>query len=508
VRTVVTSRGPLTSIVAGHAAAPVAVDLPTEAEAAALIRSRIAGPVDDGSVADAVAACGRLPLALTLTAARVRQSGFPVATAVAELRRAGSRAYDDLRTVFSWSYAAVSPPAAQLFRLLGLTAGPDIAAAAAAALAGVHDARAQLDELIGAGLLVEHRPGRYLLHDLLRDYAGERARATDTDTERREALTRLLDYYTRTAYEADRVLNPARAPILLPVAPVAGSRRLDYPTALAWLETERSILLATLRQARGDGLDRYAWQLSWALDTFLCEQRRWTDESAAWAVALQAATSLMDPAATAQAHRFLGTVAGRRERFADAYHHMREAMQLARAAGDRDGEAETEYVLSYVSFLQGEPATALAHAERSLELWTGTSDAGSTGRAASAVGFYHAHGGDPATAIPYFQRSAADHRRDGDPVSEAITLDSLGRAHHELGDYATAIAQYETARRLIREIGVPILDAQLADHAGDALHALGDSAAAREHWEYAHKLLTEAGHPLAADMTRKLDVPR
>ncbi|WP_155372865.1 tetratricopeptide repeat protein [Catellatospora vulcania] len=508
VRTVVTSRSPLTALVAEYAATPVAVDLPSEAEAVALVRARLADPADDDTAADAVAACGRLPLALALTAARVRQTGFPLAAAAAELRRAGSRTHDDLRTVFSWSYTAVSPPAARLFRLLGLTAGPDIAADAVAALAGAHDARAELDELVEAGLIVEHRPNRYLLHDLLREYAHEQARATDTDDGRRDALTRLLDHYTRTAHEADRVLNPVRPAIPLPVPPPPGSRRPDYKTALTWLENERSVLMATLRQARDDGLDRHAWQLGWALDTFLYEQHRWDDEGAAWAVALRAATASMDDAAAAHAHRFLGAVAGRLNRFADAYAHMHESMLLCRAADDRPGEAETEFVLSYVCFLQGDIVKALAHVERSLELWTGLSDASWTGRAANAVGLYHAFRGDAATAIRFFRQAAQHQHLADDLANEAISLDNLGKAHHALGAYAAAVEQYDIARDLARHLDDPILDAQVADHAGDAFQALGDHATARERWEHAYKLFADAGHPVAHDVVRKLAVPQ
>ncbi|WP_212843960.1 tetratricopeptide repeat protein [Catellatospora sp. IY07-71] len=508
VRTVVTSRNPLTALVAEYAATPVAVGLPTEAEAVELVRSRLAGAADDSTAADAVAACGRLPLALALIAARVSQSGFALATAAAEVRQAGSRTHHDLHTVFSWSYAAVSPPAARLFRLLGLPAGPDIAADAAAALAGVHDAGESLDELVQAGLLVEHRPHRYLLHDLLRGYAREQAHATDTDAERRAALTRLLGHYTSTAHEADRVLNPIRAPIPLPVPPSPGSRRPDYQTALTWLKAERAVLLATLRQAGDDGLDRHAWQLGWALDTFLYEDHRWHDEGAAWAVALRAATASIDDAAAAHAHRFLGAVAGRLDRFADAYAHMHDSMRLCRAAGDLAGEAETEFVLSYVCFLQDDVTTALAHAERSLELWTGLSDLAWTGRAANAVGLYHAFRADAPAAIRCFQRAADLQHQAGDVANEAVTRDNLGKAHHAAGAYLAAVAQFDTAGDLARQLGDPVIEAQAAHHAGDAFQALGDHGTARERWEHAYKLLDDAGHPMANDVARKLAVPR
>src|SRR5262249_56377913 len=97
------------------------------------------------AVEQIIGCCARLPLALTIAAARAEQSGFPLATLAAELTGAGQRldaldagdAVSQVRAVFSWSYAALSPAAARLFRLLGLHPGPDISAAAAASLAAL-----------------------------------------------------------------------------------------------------------------------------------------------------------------------------------------------------------------------------------------------------------------------------------------------------------------------------------------------------------------------------------
>ena len=71
--------------------------------------------------------------------ARAQQTGFPLSTLAAELTDAARRldALDaggpssQVRAVLSWSYATLTPPAARLFRLLGLHPGPDITAAAA-----------------------------------------------------------------------------------------------------------------------------------------------------------------------------------------------------------------------------------------------------------------------------------------------------------------------------------------------------------------------------------------
>src|SRR5262249_51642734 len=126
-----------------------------------------------------IAACARLPLALTIAAARAAISpSFPLAAIAAELREAssaldpfdgGDRA-TDVGAVSPWSSRALPAPAARMFRLLGLHPGADITVAAAASLAEAPpgQARALLTELSRAHLLAEHAPGRYAFHDLLR----------------------------------------------------------------------------------------------------------------------------------------------------------------------------------------------------------------------------------------------------------------------------------------------------------------------------------------------------
>jgi hypothetical protein len=59
---------------------------------------------------------------------------------------AGADRTTDIRAVFSWSYRALRPPTARLFRLLGLHYGQQIGVDAAASLAGA--ARAQVRRLL------------------------------------------------------------------------------------------------------------------------------------------------------------------------------------------------------------------------------------------------------------------------------------------------------------------------------------------------------------------------
>ncbi|HLK01780.1 MAG TPA: BTAD domain-containing putative transcriptional regulator [Streptosporangiaceae bacterium] len=83
-----------------------------------------------------------------------------------------------MRAAFSWSCRGLSAAAARLFGLLGFHPGPDISAAAAASLAGLPGpARAALSELTQAGLIAQHVPGRFAMHDLVRLYAAEQSEA-------------------------------------------------------------------------------------------------------------------------------------------------------------------------------------------------------------------------------------------------------------------------------------------------------------------------------------------
>jgi len=227
----VTSRSSLSGLLTGEGACAIALDpLPT-AEARELLALRVGVDrvaAEPRAVDEILDRCARLPLALAIAAARAAtRPEFPLAAIAAELRAGrGLDAFDNddpatsLRTVFSWSYHTISPDSARLLRGLGLYAGPDIGLAAAASLAGCTRARVRhlLAELVRAHLVTERAPSRYELHDLLRIYAAELARAHDPDADRRTAGHRMLDSYLGTAVRAAWLLNRHRVPITLTAA--------------------------------------------------------------------------------------------------------------------------------------------------------------------------------------------------------------------------------------------------------------------------------------------------
>ncbi|WP_216590209.1 AfsR/SARP family transcriptional regulator [Streptomyces brasiliscabiei] len=175
--TLVTSRRGLSGLIAAGTH-PLHLDPPSTADARAVLAAHTgpARPAAEPEAADEIVMrCGRLPLALTLVAARATaHPGVPLAALAAELRRP-SHLLAGLRTAFALSYRRLPPEHTRLFRKLALHPGPDLTPDTAAALLGlpVRRSRRLLDDLADAHLVIEHAPGRYTQHELLRAFATE-----------------------------------------------------------------------------------------------------------------------------------------------------------------------------------------------------------------------------------------------------------------------------------------------------------------------------------------------
>jgi tetratricopeptide (TPR) repeat protein len=519
---VVTSRNRLSSLVAVDGAHPLMLDLLTQAEARELLARRL-GPdrlaAEPQAVEQIIACCARLPLALSIAAARAEQSGFKLAALAAELDKASGRRLDVLdaddpvsqvRTVFSWSYTTLSPAAARLFRLLGLHPSPDISAAATASLAAVPPAatRQLLAELTRASLLTEHIPGRYTLHDLLRDYAADLTHTHDPADQRCAAVGRLLDHYLHTAHTAARLLYPARDPIPLALAPpgpgVTPEQPADHGQAVAWLTAEHPVLLAAVRQAAEAGFDTHTCQLSWTLDTFLTRRGPWHDLTTTWQTALHAARRLDHPAAQALAHRNLAIAHTMLGRYPDAHTHLGHALDLSTHTGDHVGQARAHRALGYLWWRQGRPELALDHAQRALTLFRAAGHRRGQADAFNSVGWCHALLGDHQQALTHCQQGLTLHQELGDRQGEALTWDSLGYAHHHLAHHTHAADCYQHALDLFRDIGDRYEEATTLTHLGDTHHATGNPTAARTAWQHALDILTDLDHPDADTVRAKI----
>ncbi|MFI7408102.1 AfsR/SARP family transcriptional regulator [Streptomyces sp. NPDC049627] len=349
---VVTSRNRLGDLVARDGAHALPLDLLLPDEARALLGEILGTPRLSAEpptvVDDLVRLCGSLPLALRLAAARLAgDPGLRLSDLVAEMaegNRLEALAPDDadsspLRTAFSASYGVLSPAARRLFRLLGLFPGPELTAEVAAAFLDVPlpQARRLIGALAAAHLIEPAATGRYRFHDLLREYAQERAQVEETAADRDAALRRVLLWYVSAARVTGGTwMFPELTHDLI------GDGRPGLPPAAGagqWLEAERANLLALISHAKRHGPRPVAWHLANALFGYC-----WINlPRATWQTvaqtALDAATAEGDLFGQAAMHSGLGLLKSDRGYGRQALHHHTRVREISREIGWATGEA-------------------------------------------------------------------------------------------------------------------------------------------------------------------------
>ncbi|HEY8473282.1 MAG TPA: AfsR/SARP family transcriptional regulator [Natronosporangium sp.] len=257
---VVTSRSRLDSLVAREGARQLDLGVLAEDEAHDLIRHICgAGPVRAarGAAASLASLCGYLPLALRIATTNVltgRHAGIAdcaarIATGdrLAELQLAGDEGAG-VAAALARSYAGLTGPARQLFRMFGVVPGSYCPVEALPALTGTSAELTdrQLYQLTDVHL-VEQRDGRIGMHPLVRCYAERRLVEEDGPDLRRQAMRRLVRWYLERAEAALQGLGSPAAP-----ERPAGESPVPRASAQAWFRAEQSNLVALVLRALAD----------------------------------------------------------------------------------------------------------------------------------------------------------------------------------------------------------------------------------------------------------------
>ncbi len=452
--------------------------------------TRIAGPdltASPGQVAEAVGLCGRLPLAIQLTAGRLAQSNPPgLADLVDELSQSPVRpdgagaAGPEVMTAFDLSYTALEPDHQRFFRRLGMNPGAQVRLQAAAALAGGTHAEAEkaLAALLDHHLLARGPAGEYRFHDLIRGYAAVRAARDDPEPERRQAIGRLLDFYLHTADRADRVLHPFRHRMAVSVTrPPAASPPLGTrQDAEGWLEAEWRNILQLAQYAGRHEWKRQCADLVHVLACFVDIRAYWDEAIDAHTMALQASRDLADPARVAQAALELSVMSQQTGRHDAALPLAEEAAAIYRSSGDRRGEAGALDQVGMAHQRAARFREALAYFQEARALYRDAGDqhglAGTLGHSGIACWQLGRH----QDAIDHLQDALSLYREVGDRRGEAKTLNNLGKMQLSRGYHRDALEQYQESLEIFREIGGAQNQAILHHNIGSVYHYKGSYA--------------------------------
>jgi DNA-binding SARP family transcriptional activator/Flp pilus assembly protein TadD len=501
---VVTSRDSLAGLVARHGASRLEVGLLPIADAVGLLRALIGARADaDPAAAAALAArCARLPLALRvaaeLAAALPASSLEDLVCELAGQQRldrldAGGDPRTAVRTVFSWSCRYLDADAARAFRLLGLHPGPGFDPYAAAAMTGstAETAARLLGQLARAHLIHPTEPGRYGLHDLLREYAAEQAAAEEPGP----ALTRLFDHYLHTASAAMDALYPAeqhrRPRVAAPGSPVPAVA--DPGAARAWLDAERAVLVAVAAHTAAHGWPGHTTRLAATVWRHLDTGAHYPDAITLHTHARIAARRAGDRGAEAAALTSLGIAAWRQGRHEQAAGLHRQALALFRAAGDRPGEARALGNLGLVEERRGRHQRAARHHGQALALYRAAGDRPGEANALSNLGMVEHVLGRYREAAGHFQQALDQFRAAGDRTGETRALSNLGAAKERLGLYQEAVRDLERVLVMSRGTGDRVVAANALANLGVVEERLGQYPQAAGHFQQALDLFRELG---------------
>ena len=500
----VTSRRRLTAL---EDAAVISIDTLAPDEAWALL-VRLSGRAgleqEEAAGRELTRLCGYLPLAIGMLARRLRHHPARTATeladelAAARDRLAVMRAENlSVAAAFDLSYRDLTADQQRLFRRLGLALGPAIDAFAAAALddTSLAEARRQLDELYDHHLITEPAPDRYLLHDLLREYA-RALTAADEPAGADAAVERLINFYAHVAAGASRHIATwtTAGGRLPPTDPPASAPLLtNSREASDWLDAERANLNAAVGYAATAGMPLHSVAIAAAMGGYLRARGHWQQAAAQYHTALRAARAAGDAAGEAGMLDELGLLQQLTGDYTAAIPTLTQAIELFRELGDRSGQSHAVNHLGLVYGYTWEFRASIDCHQQALELALAAGDELAEAVSLTDLGMALLITGDLPASIENYQRALTLFRKPGSKFDEADALTELGTALRLTGDYEAALAHEHEGLALWRELGDRLGQAWALDELGMAHLQTGRYEAAAAYLQEALELHRDLG---------------
>ncbi|MGA6162478.1 tetratricopeptide repeat protein [Amycolatopsis magusensis] len=484
--------------------------------------------------------CGYLPLAVALTAGRLRSHPTWAVEHLATQLKAARIGVDEMYAghlsvgaAFDLSYRDLLPEEKQLFRRLALHPGADIDVRAAASLdAGtlVHTGR-RLESLFLKHLVDEPEPGRYRLHDLIREYAVGLSERDSAD-EREIAVRRVIDYYRRMAVDACDTVYVRHSV----GTSGAGSNFRTSRDAEQWIVAERANLDACIDYAATNQLHGLTTSLSIALHPFLVQHGQWDRAATMHHIAMASARQAGDRAAEAWTLLNVGSMRLLTGHHAEAASQLGEAISLFASLGDQRGEAFATFETARLHYRQREYESSLSWLARSYnlfkkqELLLGQAHARAKfghlyyrmeeysratenlvearqiyveldhrpGQASVLIDLSKVQGrtGRYLESIGSVTRALDLYVELGDTQGQAHAMSNLGRLNYRMGKCALALEYHAKAGGLYATIGDRLNEAHAANNEGRVRNALGDRVGALDCHSRALAIYGDLADPL------------
>ncbi|MGW5420229.1 tetratricopeptide repeat protein [Streptomyces sp. NPDC003943] len=407
-----------------------------------------------GPIRDLCTLCGHLPLALSISAAILKDDvDLTTDDLLAELREEKSRLdvlhFGDtaVRAALQVSLARLDSALRDPFCRLSIHPGSEMSEQAASAVLGtpVAQTRSLLRRLSQASLISRgSATSRWRMHDLVYLFAGEQCRAKVSDSERRQVFDRLAELYYQTSLNADLTLrgSPESNPTYFQSA----------ADALSWLDVECANLQASARFARDIDLNEQAYAISMHLIVYLDLRGRATEALQSAQIAYEAARKDRDAERQVRALNNIGIGLTSQRRLDEAIRTLRKAAAIAERIGFLDGQCDATTSLGAAVREHVSPSAAIPILIDAVKISRENQDPTKIGVSLTNLGSAYRESGLLRQAAAAFSASIPYHRASGNRRQEASAHAGLGLTLSQLGQQEKSEECFEKAFTGYREV--------------------------------------------------------
>jgi tetratricopeptide (TPR) repeat protein len=430
---------------------------PLAAEDGAVLFRAVIGEAYGGSEADLAricVACGGVPLAIRVAAARFRGSRYTAAEFADRLESPDTiwQELDDgersIQRTLRADFQALSESGQRTLAMLALYPGTPVGRHAMAWLRGSSPQEAARDVagLARYDLVSVDGKGKASASALVRAFASGVLRELDAGS-RADGLHRLVAGYTRSAFAAESAITPLR---FLPPAsgPAGAASPMEFDgasQAMDWCGDEAAVVPRLCSLAFELGMDADCWRLAYAFRGYFFAVKALRPWITSHRVALRAADRSGDRWAQAVTRNNLGMALTEQGKVEEAQAEYGQALQILHALDDERGVATTLGHQAWASYLAGQYEPAITLAQQAIALNRHNDDERAVAIMDRTAALVYSALGQHRSALKHLAECKVILSELDLPLDVAMMLNCLGEVHFAMGHRERANAFHTRA---------------------------------------------------------------